>query len=142
MDGMILQRLALDHASRARALVVVFTTDGAMILDQHIPSIGALRDFRDASKNMIVESFLPGTDPKVYQRSSIASNLECDRHPTGHGIHVAVHVHGQLSHINIPYTHYGQFKGGGRDLSHREKVSGANPRCATRGIQHRAFHDG
>ncbi|WP_447986743.1 alpha/beta fold hydrolase [Nitrospira sp. Nam74] len=103
MGGMILQRLALDNPSRVKALVLVSTTDGAMVLDKHIPSIGAPRDYREVSKNMIVESFPPGTDPKIYQPL-------LDRIPTWNATVIRqaltsmsqFNVHGQLSQIRVP----------------------------------------
>jgi 3-oxoadipate enol-lactonase len=103
MGGMILQRLALDYPSRVKALVLVSTTDGAMILDHHIPSIGAPRDYREVSKNMIVESFPPGTDPKTYQPL-------LDRIPTWNATVIRqaltsmsqFNTHGQLAPINVP----------------------------------------
>jgi pimeloyl-ACP methyl ester carboxylesterase len=103
MGGMILQRLALDNPSRVKALVLVSTTDGAMVLDTHIPSIGAPRDYREVSKNMIVESFPPGTDPRIYQPL-------LDRIPTWNATVIRqaltsmsqFNVHGQLSQIRVP----------------------------------------
>jgi pimeloyl-ACP methyl ester carboxylesterase len=67
MGGMILQQLALEHPSRVKALVLVSTTDGAMILDQDLPSIGNPRTNADVSKKILVESFPRGTDPQLYQ---------------------------------------------------------------------------
>lgn len=85
-----------------KALVLVSTTDGAMILDQHIPSIGAPRDYREVSKNMIVESFPPGTEPQIYQPL-------LDRIPTWNATVIRqaltsmsqFNVHGQLSQIRV-----------------------------------------
>jgi 3-oxoadipate enol-lactonase len=67
MGGMILQQLALEYPSRVRALVLVSTTDGAMILDRDLPSIGNPRTNADVSKKILVESFPRGTDPQLYQ---------------------------------------------------------------------------
>ncbi|HRB82380.1 MAG TPA: alpha/beta hydrolase, partial [Nitrospira sp.] len=85
------------------ALVLVSTTDGAMILDKDIPTIGAPRDYHEVSKNMIVESFPPGTQTKTYQPL-------LDRIPTWNATVIRealtsmsqFNVHGQLTRISVP----------------------------------------
>lgn len=67
MGGMILQQLALEHPSRVKALVLVSTTDGPMILDRDLPSIGNPRTNAEVSKKILLESFPAGTDQKLYQ---------------------------------------------------------------------------
>jgi len=103
MGGMILQQLALDCPDRVRALVLVSTTDGAMVLDKDLPTIGNPRDFRDVSKNIIAESFPPNTDPSLYQPL-------LDRIPTWNATVLRealtdmahANVHGQITKITAP----------------------------------------
>ena len=67
MGGMILQQLALEHPDRVKALVLVSTTDGSMILDQDLPSIGSPRTNAEVSKKILLESFPAGTNPQLCQ---------------------------------------------------------------------------
>jgi 3-oxoadipate enol-lactonase len=103
MGGMILQQLALDYPERVRALVLVSTTDGAMVLDKDLPTIGNPRDFHEVSKNIIVESFPPQTPATLYQPL-------LDRIPTWNGTVLRealtsmaqASVHGRINAITAP----------------------------------------
>lgn len=103
MGGMILQQLALDYPERVRALVLVSTTDGAMVLDKDLPTIGKPRDFADVSRNIIIESFPRETPPALYQPL-------LDRIPTWNGTVLRealtsmaqADVHGRINKITAP----------------------------------------
>ena len=103
MGGMILQQLALEHPARVKALELVSTTDGAMILDRDLPSIGNPRTNAEVSRKILLESFPAGTEKKLYQPL-------LDRIPTWNAsvlrealTSMAVfNKHGQLSSITAP----------------------------------------
>jgi pimeloyl-ACP methyl ester carboxylesterase len=74
-----------------------------MVLDKDLPTIGNPRDFREVSKNIIVESFPPGTPSALYQPL-------LDRIPTWNGTVLRealtsmahANVHGRISKITAP----------------------------------------
>lgn len=63
MGAMVLRQLAMEYPSRVKAFVLVSTTDGAMILDQDLASIGKPRTNDEVSKKIFLERFPPGTNP-------------------------------------------------------------------------------
>jgi len=65
MGGMIIQRLCLEHPARVAALILVSTTDEAMILDSDVGSIGSGRDYRAVSEAIVDASFPAGSDPRL-----------------------------------------------------------------------------
>jgi 3-oxoadipate enol-lactonase len=74
-----------------------------MVLDKDLPSIGNPRDYREVSKNIIVESFPAGTPPSLYQPL-------LDRIPTWNATVLRealtdmaqADVHGQIAKITAP----------------------------------------